>query len=179
MDVRSVHHVAFAVEDLDAAVETYRSLFGAEVEVRDRLEAQGVEAAYLRLGTGRIELVAPLGEDTYVGRFLASRGPGMHHVGIAVGDVAAALEELAARGAEVIDPQPRPGLGGHLAFEGGQSVGANVSQEIADGLAAALAASEAVFELPTEDGTYLLSLGKVVYVRRSERETQIGFAATA
>jgi hypothetical protein len=66
-----------------------------------------------------------------------------------------------------------------VAFEGGQSVSANVSQEVADGLAAALAASEAVFELPAEDGTYLLSLGKVVYVRRSERETQIGFAATA
>jgi len=66
-----------------------------------------------------------------------------------------------------------------VAFEGGQSVDANVSQEVADGLAAALAASEAVFELPTEDGTYLLSLGKVVYVRRAERETQIGFAATA
>jgi hypothetical protein len=66
-----------------------------------------------------------------------------------------------------------------IAFEGGQSVGANVSPEVADNLAAALAASEAVFELPTEDGTCLLSLGKIVYVRRPERETQIGFAATA
>ena len=114
MDVRSVHHVAFAVEDLDAAVETYRRLFGAEVEVRDRLEEQGVEAAYLRLGSDRIELVSPLAADTHVGRFLASRGPGMHHVGIAVGDIEAAMEELAADGAEVIDPEPRPGLGGHL-----------------------------------------------------------------
>ena len=114
MDVRSVHHVAFAVEDLEAAVETYRSLFDAEVEVRGRLEEQGVEAVYLRLGTGRIELVAPLGADTHVGRFLADRGPGMHHVGIGVEDVAAALAELAAKGAEVIDPEPRPGLGGHL-----------------------------------------------------------------
>jgi methylmalonyl-CoA/ethylmalonyl-CoA epimerase len=114
VDVRSVHHVAFAVEDLDAAVETYRSLFGAEVELRDRLEAQGVEAVYLRLGDGRIELVSPLGPDTHVGRFLASRGPGMHHVGIAVGDVAAAVDELAAKGAEVLDGEPRPGLGGHL-----------------------------------------------------------------
>jgi methylmalonyl-CoA/ethylmalonyl-CoA epimerase len=114
VDVRSVHHVAFAVEDLDAAVETYRSLFGAEVEVRGRLEQQGVEAVYLRLGTGRVELVAPLGADTHVGRFLASRGPGMHHVGIAVDDVAAAVGELAAHGVEVIDPEPRPGLGGHL-----------------------------------------------------------------
>ena len=66
-----------------------------------------------------------------------------------------------------------------VAFEGGQSVGANVSQEVADALGAALAASEPVFELKTEDGTYVLSLGKVVYVRRAERETQIGFAATA
>jgi methylmalonyl-CoA epimerase len=116
VDVRSVHHVAFAVEDLDAAVETYRSLFGAEVEVRGRLEDQGVEAVYLRLGSGRVELVAPLGEDTHVGRFLAARGPGMHHVGIAVDDVAAAVEELAAKGVEVIDPEPRPGLDGHLVF---------------------------------------------------------------
>lgn len=114
MDVRSVHHVAFAVEDLDEAVETYRSLFGAEVEERDNLEEQGVEAVYLRLGSGRIELVAPLGADTPVGRFLERRGPGMHHVGIAVSDVAAAVSELAAKGAEVIDPEPRPGLGGHV-----------------------------------------------------------------
>jgi Protein of unknown function (DUF3107) len=66
-----------------------------------------------------------------------------------------------------------------VAFEGGQSVGANVSEEIADALAAALAASEPVFELKTDDGTYVLALAKVVYVRRAERETQIGFAATA
>jgi hypothetical protein len=66
-----------------------------------------------------------------------------------------------------------------VAFEGGQSVGANVSTEVAEALAAALAASDPVFELKTEDGTYVLSLAKVVYVRRAERDTQIGFAATA
>lgn len=114
MNVRAVHHVAFAVEDLDEAVETYRSLFGAEVELRDTLENQGVEAAYLRLGSGRVEFVSPLGADTPVGRFLASRGPGMHHVGFSVDDVSAAVGELAADGAEVIDAEPRPGLGGHL-----------------------------------------------------------------
>lgn len=114
MDVRSVHHVAFAVEDLDEAVETYRSLFGAEVEVRGRLEDQGVEAAYLRVGAGRVELVSALAEDTPVGRFLARRGPGMHHVGLAVDDVSAALTELAGQGVEVIDSEPRTGLGGHL-----------------------------------------------------------------
>jgi hypothetical protein len=66
-----------------------------------------------------------------------------------------------------------------VAFEGGQSVGANVSAEVADALSAALAAEEPVFELATDDGTYVLSLGKVVYLRRSDRETQIGFAASA
>lgn len=114
MDVRSVHHVAFAVEDLDEAVETYRSFFGAEVEVRGRLEDQGVEAAYLRVGAGRVELVSALAEDTPVGRFLARRGPGMHHVGLAVDDVSAAVTELAGQGVEVIDSEPRTGLGGHL-----------------------------------------------------------------
>lgn len=114
MDVRSVHHVAFAVDDLDEALETYRSFFGAELELRDTLESQGVEAAYLRLGSGRVELVSPLGDDTPVGRFLATRGPGMHHVGFSVDDVATAVDELEAGGAEVIDAEPRPGLGGHL-----------------------------------------------------------------
>ena len=113
MNVRAVHHVAFAVEDLDEAVDTYRSLFGAEVELRDRLEDQGVEAAYLRLGSGRVELVSALGEDTPVGRFLASRGPGLHHVGYAVEDVSAAVGELEAKGANVVDAEPRRGLGGH------------------------------------------------------------------
>jgi methylmalonyl-CoA epimerase len=114
VDVRSVHHVAFAVEDLDEAVETYRSLFGAEVELRGTLEDQGVEAVYLRLGSGRVELMSALGEDTPVGRFLARRGPGMHHVGFGVDDVASAVDDLAARGADVIDLEPRVGLGGHL-----------------------------------------------------------------
>jgi methylmalonyl-CoA epimerase len=114
VDVRSVHHVAFAVEDLDEAVETYRSLFGAEVELRGTLDDQGVEAVYLRLGSGRVELMSALGEDTPVGRFLARRGPGMHHVGFGVEDVASAVDDLAARGVDVIDLEPRVGLGGHL-----------------------------------------------------------------
>jgi catechol 2,3-dioxygenase-like lactoylglutathione lyase family enzyme len=67
VEVRSVHHVAFAVEDLDAAVGTYQRLFGARIELRGRMDDQGVEAAYLRIGDGRIELVSALGEDTGVG----------------------------------------------------------------------------------------------------------------
>ncbi|HEY3069587.1 MAG TPA: methylmalonyl-CoA epimerase [Gaiellaceae bacterium] len=113
MEVRSVHHVAFAVSDLDEAVKTYERLFGARVELRDRMEDQGVEAAYLRIGSGRVELVSALGEDTPVGRFLAKRGPGMHHVAYEVGDVSAAVRSLAAEGIEIIDAEPRAGLGGH------------------------------------------------------------------
>ena len=113
MDVRSVHHVAFAVSDLDEAVGTYQRLFGAEVELRGRMEDQGVEAAYLRVGSGRVELMSALAEDSPVGRFLARRGPGMHHVAYQVSDVAAAVVELAAAGADVIDPEPRIGLDGH------------------------------------------------------------------
>jgi methylmalonyl-CoA/ethylmalonyl-CoA epimerase len=113
VEVRSVHHVAFAVTDLDEAVGTYERLFGARVERRGRMEDQGVEAVYLRIGDGRVELVSALGEDTPVGRFLAKRGPGMHHVAYQVADVAAALRSLVADGAEPIDEEPRPGLGGH------------------------------------------------------------------
>ena len=113
MEVRSVHHVAFAVEDLDEAVGTYERLFGARVELRGRMEDQGVEAAYLRVGDGRVELVSPLGEDTPVGHFLAKRGPGMHHVAYEVRDVRAAMRSLESKGAEPVDQAPRPGLGGH------------------------------------------------------------------
>ena len=113
MEVRSLHHVAMAVDDLDEAVATYERLLGATVEERGRMEEQGVEAAYLRVGGGRVELVRPLAEDTPVGRFLAKRGPGMHHVAFEVEDVGGTIAELAGRGAEVIDEEPRAGLGGH------------------------------------------------------------------
>jgi methylmalonyl-CoA epimerase len=113
VEVRSVHHVAFAVTDLDEALEIYQRLFGARIELRGRMDHQGVEAAYLRIGDGRVELVSALGEDTPVGRFLAKRGPGMHHVAYEVADVAAALRSLVSEGVEVIDAEPRPGLGGH------------------------------------------------------------------
>jgi methylmalonyl-CoA/ethylmalonyl-CoA epimerase len=113
MHVRSLHHVALAVEDLDEALAAYERLFGAELELRATMGDQGVEAAYMRVGEGRLELLAPLAEDTPVGRFLARRGPGMHHVAFGVDDVAGALAQLAENGATLIDERPRPGLGGH------------------------------------------------------------------
>jgi methylmalonyl-CoA/ethylmalonyl-CoA epimerase len=112
MEVHGVHHVCMAVDDLETAVETYSRLFGAEVELRGRVEEQGVDAVYMRVGAGRVELVSPLREDTPVGKFLLRRGPGVHHVAFEVEDIRAAAQELAANGANVIDEEPRVGLGG-------------------------------------------------------------------
>ncbi len=112
MRARGIHHLGVAVSDLDDALETYVRLFGAELEHRDTLAEQGVEAAAVLIGAGRVELLAPLGEDTPVGRFLANRGPGMHHVAYEVGDVRVALGELEGSGAELIDREPRAGLFG-------------------------------------------------------------------
>ena len=112
MTFRGVHHVGFAVTDLDEAVETYGRLFGATLEHRDGVADQGVEAASVLVGTSRIELLAPTGDDTPVGRFLAKRGPGMHHVAYEVDDVGSALAGLEHAGAELIDQVPRRGLFG-------------------------------------------------------------------
>ena len=110
--MRGVHHIGIAVDDLDAAIDRYRSLFGATVEHRERVEEQGVEAASLDVGGSRIELLGPLGPDTPVGKFLAKRGPGMHHVAFEVEDVAAELARLRDDGVQLIDEEPRRGLFG-------------------------------------------------------------------
>jgi methylmalonyl-CoA epimerase len=110
--VRGIHHLGVAVSDLDEAIATYERLFGARVEHRDALAEQGVEAASLLVGESRVELLAPTGEDTPVGRFLARRGEGMHHVALETHDVDATIRQLAAAGAELIDQIPRRGLFG-------------------------------------------------------------------
>jgi methylmalonyl-CoA epimerase len=110
--VRGIHHVGVAVTDLDEAVVTYARLFGARLERRDALADQGVEAASLLVGESRVELLEPTGEDTPVGRFLAKRGPGMHHLALETDDVEEILRELAAAGAQLIDQTPRRGLFG-------------------------------------------------------------------
>ncbi len=112
MHMRGIHHVGVAVSDLDEAIATYERLFGARVEHRDALAEQGVDAAALLVGEGRMELLSPTGEDTPVGRFLARRGPGMHHVALETDDVEAALRSLADAGARLIDESPRRGLYG-------------------------------------------------------------------
>ena len=112
MHARGIHHLGVAVEDLEEALTTYERLFGAEVEHRDTVPDQGVEAASLRVGDSRVELLASLGDETPVGKFLAKRGPGMHHVAFEVSDLRSSLAELEREGAELIDAEPRPGLFG-------------------------------------------------------------------
>jgi methylmalonyl-CoA/ethylmalonyl-CoA epimerase len=109
---RGIHHLGVAVHDLDEAVDTYERLFGAEIEHRGAVEDQGVEAAAIIVGSGHVGLLAPLGPETPVGKFLANRGPGMHHVAYEVDDIQAELHRLSAEGAELIDAEPRRGLFG-------------------------------------------------------------------
>ena len=134
MEPRGIHHLGVAVDDLDQAVATYERLFGAELEHRETVPDQGVEAASLRIGQGRVELLASLGEETPVGKFLAKRGPGMHHVAYEVADVAAAIAGLTDEGAELIDGRPREGLFGlEVAFVHPDSVHGVLSEVVSPG----------------------------------------------
>ncbi len=134
MEARGIHHVGVAVADLDEAVQTYERLFGGRLEHRARVDDQGVEAASMRVGDSRVELLAPLGDDSPVGKFIAKRGPGMHHLAYEVDDVASALAELAAQGVELIDAVPREGLFGlEVAFLHPDSVHGILSEVVARG----------------------------------------------
>ena len=134
MEARGIHHLGVAVEDLDEALGTYERLFGAELEHRATVPGQGVEAAALLLGSGRVELLSPLEDDSPVGRFLASRGPGMHHVAFEVPDIRAALASLKSEGAELVDEEPREGMFGlQVAFVHPDSVHGVLAEVVAHG----------------------------------------------
>ena len=134
MRARGIHHLGIAVVDLDEAIATYERLFDARVEHREPLVEQGVEAASVLVGGSRFELVSPTGEDTPVGRFLARRGPGMHHVALGTEDLPSALEELEAAGAQLVDPVPRRGLFGlEVAFVHPDSVHGVLTEVVASG----------------------------------------------
>ena len=105
-----IDHVGIAVSDLDAALELYDGRFEMELIHREVIDEQGVEAAMLEVGDGCVELLAPTASDTPLARFLASRGPGMHHVAYAVSDIDAALASLRERAFRVIDDVPRAGM---------------------------------------------------------------------
>jgi len=119
-----LHHVGVAVEDLDASIALYQSALGAELVHRARNESEGLEAAFMRTGEGEVELMHPLRDDSPVGKFLAKRGPGLHHVAYAVGDIEAAMTRASKAGLELIDQAPRRGMHGtRIAFIHPKSVG--------------------------------------------------------
>ena len=119
-----IDHVGVAVDDLDAAIALHEQAYGLALAHREVVEAQGVEAVLLDVGESHVELLAPLGEDTPVGRFLAARGPGLHHVAYRVDDIEAALDALRDRGLQLIDETPRVGIrDSRVAFVHPQSAG--------------------------------------------------------
>ncbi|HEV2771089.1 MAG TPA: methylmalonyl-CoA epimerase [Solirubrobacteraceae bacterium] len=105
-----IDHVGVAVEDLDAALELYSGRYALATAHRETVEEQGVEAILLDVGDSHVELLRPLGPDSPVGKFLASHGPGLHHVAYRVDDVAAELDRLRGAGVRVIDRAPRTGI---------------------------------------------------------------------
>jgi methylmalonyl-CoA/ethylmalonyl-CoA epimerase len=105
-----IDHIGVAVEDIDAAIELYEGSFEMKLAHRETVESQGVEAVLLDVGEGHVELLAPLGPDTPVGKYMAKNGAGLHHVAYAVDDIDATLEKLAAAGLRLIDSKPRVGI---------------------------------------------------------------------
>jgi methylmalonyl-CoA/ethylmalonyl-CoA epimerase len=105
-----IDHVGVAVSDLDRAIALYEGTFGMPVVHRETVEEQGVEAVLLDVGDGHIELLAPLGPETVVGRFVAKRGGGLHHVAYRVADIDATLDSLKAAGVALIDDEARVGI---------------------------------------------------------------------
>jgi methylmalonyl-CoA/ethylmalonyl-CoA epimerase len=105
-----IDHVGVAVEDIEAALPLYRDVFGMQVAHREIVTEQGVEAVLLDIGENHVELLAPLAPDTPVGKFLAKRGAGLHHVAYQVDDIQAALDALKAAGQTPIDETPRVGI---------------------------------------------------------------------
>ncbi|MDQ6607133.1 MAG: methylmalonyl-CoA epimerase [Actinomycetota bacterium] len=113
----AIDHVGIAVEEIDAALAVYRDVLGMALVHRETVQEQGVDAALFDVGDGHVELVAPLGPETAVGKFLAKRGPGLHHIAYRVEDVERTLSDLKAAGARLIDEQPRTGIrGSRVAF---------------------------------------------------------------
>ena len=133
MQLGLIHHVGYVVADLDAEIPAYRDVLGMPQVVREVMPDQGVEAVLLGAGPSYVELIAPVADDTGVARFLAKRGPGMHHVAFAVTDLERTLGELESRGVELIDTAPRRGLGGHMvAFLHPRSTGGVLTELVED-----------------------------------------------
>jgi methylmalonyl-CoA/ethylmalonyl-CoA epimerase len=112
MRLQRIDHVGYAVEDLEEAIRYHERLHGAEVAHREEIERDGVREALLAVGPSFIQLLQPTRPDSPVGRFLERNGPGLHHVGYGVADIAATLEDLKVLGVRLVDDHPRPGSRG-------------------------------------------------------------------
>ena len=133
MDVTRIDQVGIAVEDLDAALDFYALAFGLTPSSREHVPSDGVEEAMLDVGGVQLQLLESTRAGSPIERFLAARGPGMHHLGIAVRSLDAALAHLRAEGVELIDEEPRPGGGGHrIAFVHPRSTGGILIELIED-----------------------------------------------
>ncbi len=123
-EANRIHHVGVAVADLDESIRLYVNALGAELVHRAASEPEGLEAALLTVGDSEIELMAALRADSPVGKFMARRGPGLHHVAYSVADINAALAAARESGLELIDSEPRIGLHGRrIAFVHPKSMG--------------------------------------------------------
>ena len=119
-----IDHIGVAVEDLDAAIELYRSSFDMREQHRETITEQGVEAVLLEVGEGHVELLRPLSDDTAVGKFIAARGPGLHHVAYQADDIDGTLNQVRQAGVRLIDETPRIGIQGkRIAFLHPKSTG--------------------------------------------------------
>ncbi len=109
-----IHHIGIAVHDLEEAATRWGGLLGLDRGQRYDLPEWKVSALFLPVGDSNLELLEPHEEDSNVGKFLAKRGEGLHHVCFEVEDIEASLREFEEQGAKLIDQKPRPGAGGHL-----------------------------------------------------------------
>ncbi len=114
--LKKIHHVGVVVPDLEQAMALWRDLLGLRLTKSQTIQDQGVKAALLQVGESEIELLEPLSPDNGVGKFLARRGGGLHHVCFETADVERELDGAKARGIQLIDQKPRPGLAGMICF---------------------------------------------------------------
>jgi methylmalonyl-CoA epimerase len=114
--IKRLNHISVAVESIEDALKFYRDVLGLDVSETTKLEDRQLKVAFVKIGDTELELLEPTSKDNTVTRFLERRGPGLHHICLEVDDLAAAMDEFSARGAEFVDPEPRPGAVGKVAF---------------------------------------------------------------
>jgi len=152
----SIDHIGVAVVDLDAAIAVHRDTYGMPLVHRETIAEMGVEAALLDVGDSHVELLVPLSGDTPVGRFLAKRGPGLHHVAYQVSDIDAALRSLRAAGLQMIDDEPRAGIrSSRVAFLHPGASGGVLTELVEPESASEAARRQPVTRPPAEAGSAL------------------------